>query len=180
MTGLEAARKTESVERRNGDRRKDYKRAEKWYRDSVSGFVIERRRSIRRNEDTERSKHFIWYLDEEDKKKGIRRVILDRVSLYLRRNGDTLYIDMSGELSHNDHLEVRQILDALLQGGIPEVVVNLERLEGVDSAGLGVLVGLRLWQRQHKGHLRLVNVPGSVYRTFMNCRLQKIFCIEDV
>jgi anti-sigma B factor antagonist len=169
----------ESAERRNGDRRKDYKRAEKWHRDSVSGFVAERRRSVRREEDADRSKHFVWYLDEDDKKNGIRRVILDRVSLYLRRDGDTQFIDMSGELSHADHLEVRQILDTIVQVGIPEVVVNLEGLDGVDSAGLGVLVGLRLWQRQHKGQLRLVNVPDSVYRTFMNCRLQKIFCIEN-
>jgi anti-anti-sigma factor len=169
----------ESAERRNGDRRKDYKRAEKWHRDSVSGFVTERRRSIRREEDADLSKHFIWYLGEEDKKNGIRRVILDRVGLYLRRNGDTLYIDMNGELSHVDHLEVREILDTILQAGIPEVVVNLDGLNGVDSAGLGVLVGLRLWQREHKGRLRLVNVPDSVYRIFMNCRLQKVLCIEE-
>lgn len=165
-------------DKRREDRRRDYKQAEEWHRKAGHGLVAERRRQIRRQEDVPEHKDFIWYHGSTPGPNGVRKIVLDRVSLIIRDEGAKHVIEMSGELSHADHGEVRDILDAVSRKGYPTIEVRLRDLNGMDSAGVGLLVGLYLCQHRQKARLTIAEVPESIYRLLLNCRLQKILPIQ--
>ncbi len=60
-----------------------------------------------------------------------------------------------------------------------EVLVNLENIEYLSSAGLGALVGLLKRSRKGNGQLKLCCVQPSIYELFEVMRLTRIFEILD-
>jgi len=55
----------------------------------------------------------------------------------------------------------------------------MAKLTGLDSAGLGVLVGIHICQSRKGKAVTVVDVPPTVYRTIVNCGLQKMFAVNQ-
>ena len=108
-----------------------------------------------------------------------RRIEFDKISVFLHKKPGANVVDMSGDLSYADHHKVRETLRDIFKETFPDVVLNLASLNHVDSAGLGVLVGLRLFQSRDDGQIRLTGVPRSVRKLLKDCRLEKLFSIEQ-
>ena len=167
-------------ERRREDRRKDHELADQWHSESLSGLVLERRRGIRRGGDGEQPKHSAWNGQGKESCPWIRQIVLDQVTILLREEGDSQVVQISGDLCHADFGEVREILERVCHSGSTHVVLDLASLRRVDSAGIGVLVGLRLLQAPKNAHVRLTGVTRPVGRLLEKCRVRKLFCIEPL
>jgi len=70
------------------------------------------------------------------------------------------------------------ILD-LLNGGVTKLVVDLEKVDFMDSTGLGVLVGALRRLKERDGTLSLVCPQGPVLRVLEVTGLSKVFDIHD-
>lgn len=72
-------------------------------------------------------------------------------------HGPTTVLTLSGELTSDQADTFRRSCLERLGRGVRNVVLVLEHLRMIDSAGLEMLLWLREESAQHRGHLRLVN-----------------------
>ncbi len=60
------------------------------------------------------------------------------------------------------------------------LVLDLSAVEQLDAGGLGVLLELRRWARQHSVQMKLVNPSPFVYRVLEATRLTSVFEISSL
>ena len=58
-----------------------------------------------------------------------------------KRTGTVLHAALSGELDHHSAAAVRQALDAAMEDGVRELVLDLSGVSFMDSSGIGVILG---------------------------------------
>jgi anti-sigma B factor antagonist len=99
------------------------------------------------------------------------------VSLVIDRldEGDAAVLALRGELDVEAGPQLREaLLEAIGEGG-RRVVVDLEGVSFIDSAGLGVLVGGLKRARSNDGELVLVCTARTVLRVFEITGLTRVF-----
>jgi len=60
------------------------------------------------------------------------------------------------------------------------LVLDLSAVEQLDAGGLGMLLELRRWARQHSVQIKLVNPSPFVYRVLAATRLTSVFEISSL
>jgi anti-sigma B factor antagonist len=96
----------------------------------------------------------------------------------LEPTADTMTARLSGELDLAAFDACAPLLDALVQSGGADVVVDLRALTFIDSTGLGLLLSLRR-RLAPTTQLRMVAGPDSVRRAFEVTGLTTIFTFID-
>jgi anti-sigma B factor antagonist len=86
-------------------------------------------------------------------------------------------IDVAGEIDIYTAPRLRELLIDLVSKGSYQLVVNLDRVGFLDSAGLGVLVGGQKRVRAHDGSLDLVCTRERILKTLKITGLTKVFGI---
>ena len=97
---------------------------------------------------------------------------------YSAASGTTV-IEVSGEIDVYTAPRLREALVSLVDAGNYRVIVDMERVEFLDSTGLGVLVGGLKRVRAHDGGIDLVCTQGRILRIFRITGLSKVFNIFD-
>ena len=69
----------------------------------------------------------------------------------------------------------RSTIDNLLSTGVTKIIVNLEEVNYVDSAGLGALIEAHRSAKAKGGHLKLSNLGPKFKQALETVRLTKIF-----
>ena len=98
-----------------------------------------------------------------------------------RAEGDRGVLSLQGEVDVANSQQVREAALSLLASGITGLVVDLTKTDYLDSAGLGILVGL--WKRVQESGLKMVvaGAPPRVRHVFEVTRLDQVFPMrEDV
>ena len=86
-------------------------------------------------------------------------------------------VDVSGEIDVYTSPKVKDTINALIEKGAYNLIVNLEQVRYIDSTGLGVLIGALKKVREHEGHIFLVCVDQQIKKVFTITGLVKIFRI---
>ena len=95
-------------------------------------------------------------------------------------NKDSIEIvDVEGEIDVYTAPRLRELLIDLVNNGHYQLVVNMEKVEFLDSTGLGVLVGGLKRVRAHDGSLDLVCTQERILKIFRITGLTKVFGIHD-
>jgi len=94
------------------------------------------------------------------------------------RNGVPV-ISLVGELDNYSSPRVRTLLEDLLVPDSPTVILELSKLEYIDSAGLGVLVGGLKAASSCSGTLALVNPSPAIVHVLRVTGLDRIFQLFD-
>jgi anti-sigma B factor antagonist len=104
-----------------------------------------------------------------------------RVELTLnhRREGDKTVLEVGGEVDVYTAPKLREKLVELVGEGLYDVVVDMTKVEFLDSTGLGVLVGGLKRVRSHDGSLALVCSQERILKIFRITGLTKVFPIYD-
>lgn len=71
-------------------------------------------------------------------------------------------VRVSGEVDMTTAPRLREVVIGVVTGGQPQVIVDLEAVDFLDSTGLGVLVGLLKRTRSQGGDLRLVSTRSAL------------------
>lgn len=97
----------------------------------------------------------------------------------LREETGVAVIEPAGKLDARSAGFVRQRLKTLIEGGRPCVVVDMHRVDFVDSAGLAALVSSLKLARTRAGELRLAALQEPVRLIFEITRLHHAFDIHE-
>jgi anti-sigma B factor antagonist len=87
-------------------------------------------------------------------------------------------VSLRGEIDVYTAPRLRQALIDLVNGGANDIVVDMERVEFLDSTGLGVLVGGLKRVKSNEGSLRLVITQDRIMKIFDITGLSKVFPIH--
>ena len=88
-------------------------------------------------------------------------------------------VDVEGEIDVYTAPRLRELLIDLVNKNNYQLVVNMEKVEFLDSTGLGVLVGAVKRVRAHEGSLDLVCTQERILKIFRITGLTKVFGIHE-
>ena len=88
-------------------------------------------------------------------------------------------VDVIGCLDSHTVVDFERSLHVLIDEGLKQVVVNLENLSYISSAGISALMGLTHRLRQNSGELVLLKPTEKVYRVFRTLGFTSIFRIVE-
>ena len=88
-------------------------------------------------------------------------------------------VDVEGQIDIYTAPRLRELLIDLFEKGNYQLVVNMEKVEFLDSTGLGVLVGGLKRVRAHDGSLDLVCTQERILRIFRITGLTRVFGIHE-
>jgi anti-sigma B factor antagonist len=94
-----------------------------------------------------------------------------------RRDVNGIYVlELSGRLALGDEsMGFRTSVEELLSSGASRIVINLERVHYVDSAGLGALIEAHRKTKAKGGRLRICNLGPKFKQALELARLLPIF-----
>ena len=87
-------------------------------------------------------------------------------------------VTVAGEIDVYTAPKLREKLIELVSEGTYDVVVDLEKVDFLDSTGLGVLVGALKRVKAHDGSLSLVCTQDKILKIFKITGLTKVFPIH--
>jgi anti-sigma B factor antagonist len=101
------------------------------------------------------------------------------LSLSTYDSGDHTVLEVGGEVDVYTAPRLRERLVELVEQGSRHVVVDLSRVEFLDSTGLGVLVGALKRLRAVNGTFKLVCAHERLLKIFRITALDRVFALYD-
>ena len=101
------------------------------------------------------------------------------LSLATRTVADYTVLDVGGEVDVYTAPRLRERLVELIDGGARKVVVDLSRVDFLDSTGLGALIGARRKTHAFMGSFAIVCTQERMLKLFRITSLDKVFAIRD-
>ena len=92
--------------------------------------------------------------------------------------GSASVITLRGEIDVYTAPRLRQALIDLVSRGATDIVVDMDKVDFLDSTGLGVLVGGLKRVKSNEGDLRLVVTQDRIMKIFDITGLSKVFPIH--
>ena len=93
-----------------------------------------------------------------------------------RQLDDVVILDISGRITLGEGtITLRDVLQKLLNRGERKVVMNLEDVDYVDSAGLGELITAFTTVRAHGGQLKLLKLTHRIRDLLQITKLLTVF-----
>src|SRR5262245_43020878 len=109
---------------------------------------------------------------------GIAKTAAGKGQVTVRQAPGAAIAAFSGKLALDSGcLLLRETIKAFLDAGQTRILLNLEKLEFLDSAGLGELVRAHVAVRSHGGHLMLVNPSPNIRHLLQVTRVDRVFDI---
>ncbi len=100
------------------------------------------------------------------------------LSLSIHHLGDVAVFRCAGRITAEDGDELRAAV--LSHNSIRTAVLDLAEVNGVDAAGLGMLLSLRAWAKTSRRQLKLMNLTPMVEEVLEITRLKPEFDICSV
>jgi anti-sigma B factor antagonist len=109
---------------------------------------------------------------------GIRRTAAGKSGVTVRQIPGAAVATFSGKLALDEGCRLlRETVRALLDAGQIRILLNLERLEFMDSAGLGELVRTHVAVRARGGQLTLIHPAPNVFQLLRVTKVDQVFDI---
>jgi anti-sigma B factor antagonist len=94
----------------------------------------------------------------------------------IRQEGDVSVVDLSGKITIGEgDVVLREKVQELLDFDHKKIVLNLEKVSYMDSAGIGELVACYKRAKEKEGTVKLLNPSGKVYDLLQLTKLEDVF-----
>jgi len=96
----------------------------------------------------------------------------------LRHKGSVTILDIEGKIIGPDTLALKSIIEEQIQaaeGGKLNLILNMERVQMMDSSGLGVLVAAYTSIQRNGSRVVLLNLGGNIRSLIVMAKLVTIF-----
>jgi anti-sigma B factor antagonist len=100
------------------------------------------------------------------------------LTLDSRTEGPFQIVAVGGEIDVYTAPRLREAIVAAIDAGHTRLVVDVEKVEFLDSTGLGVLVGALKHARTGGGDIALDGAPTHVWKVFQITGLDKVFTAQ--
>lgn len=105
----------------------------------------------------------------------------------LRHKGSITILDIEGRVIGTDALALKEILDQQVQNASSKaaheeklhLILNMERVQTMDSSGLGILIATNTAIQRSGGRVALLNPSGNVKSLIVLAKLRTIFDCYD-
>ena len=100
------------------------------------------------------------------------------MQINLRNKGNVIILDIEGNLVGPNTIALKNIIDDQIResGGEPVfMILNMERVQMMDSSGLGVIVAAYASIRRNNGRVVLLNIGGNIRSLIVMAKLVTIF-----
>jgi len=107
---------------------------------------------------------------------------MSNIRIYITKHGkhsDIAVIELHGPLDTVASYTFQEKMQSLLQTGLYKFIIDLQHLDYISSAGIGVFPGMSNELRQHKGGLIFVRVPTRIYKLFEMIGLIALFPVLE-
>ena len=92
-----------------------------------------------------------------------------------RTLNDIIILDLEGDLSIGGNKEFRQCVTRIVNSDARKLIVNLAKVEYMDSSGLGELISCYTAMQQVSGHLRLLHLSHRLHQLLVITKLITVF-----
>jgi len=90
--------------------------------------------------------------------------------------GHVALVDFAGKITIGEgDVVLRNTVQELLDSGTKHVLLNLEKVSYMDSAGIGELVACYKRAKEKDGIVKLLNPSGKVYDLLSLTKLEEVF-----
>src|SRR5919108_1118881 len=93
------------------------------------------------------------------------------------QRGEASILTLRGEIDVYTAPRLRQSIVDLVDGGTRQIVVDMEKVDFLDSTGLGVLVGGLKRVKDRDGSMKLIATQDRILKIFDITGLSKVFPI---
>lgn len=94
----------------------------------------------------------------------------------VRQIGHVSVVDLSGKITIGEgDVALRNAVQGLLEEGNSHILLNLEKVSYMDSAGIGELVACYKRSKEKEGSVKLLNPSGKVYDLLSLTKLEEVF-----
>ena len=94
----------------------------------------------------------------------------------VRKLGKVSVVDISGRITIGEgDVMLREKVNELLDAGENRILLNLEKVKYMDSAGIGELVACYKRAKEKEGTVKLLNPSGKVYDLLQLTKLEEVF-----
>ena len=105
---------------------------------------------------------------------------MDMLSFSTKVVGDAVVLTIAGPLQGGgDAEDLREFVDRFILCGVRRLVLDCEKVERIDAAGVGALVYARCKIGHVRGHLSLLNTTARVQRVLAVSRLSGLFEMSE-
>jgi anti-sigma B factor antagonist len=93
-----------------------------------------------------------------------------------RNIGHVTVVDLAGKITIGEgDVVLREKVHDLLDGGSQHILLNLEKVSYMDSAGIGELVACYKRAKEKEGTVKLLNPSGKVFDLLQLTKLEEVF-----
>ena len=100
------------------------------------------------------------------------------MQINLRNKGSVTILDVEGNLVGPNTIALKKTIDDQIREADGEpvfMILNLERVQMMDSSGLGVIVAAYASIRRDNGRIALLNIGGNIRSLIIMAKLVTIF-----
>lgn len=96
-----------------------------------------------------------------------------------RRVSGATALDLTGEVDSYNAPKLRERMERLIADGDAQIIINLSKVDYIDSTGIGMLVGSLKQASEAGGGIKIICPNKEVYRLFHITNLTRAFPIYD-
>ena len=99
----------------------------------------------------------------------------------LREKGEVVILDLSGEIRFSEAVfpSLKKLIVEQLASGKKNILLNFEKVEFIDSYGIGDIVAAHTAVQEKKGKLKLAHLSHKIWLIFNYSGLTRILEIFD-
>lgn len=101
------------------------------------------------------------------------------MTIKLKKNREIYIIELDGELDLYNAYKVKTLYSKMTEKGIHSIILDLEKLDYLDSSGLGSIIYIFSDIKSHNGKLSLCHLNGTPKSLIQMTHLDRFFLIGD-
>lgn len=92
-------------------------------------------------------------------------------------NQTSVALHLSGRLDANTAPDLKSQLQGMIEQGVNNIIIDMEKVQFIDSSGLSVFVGGLRLVREKNGRLSLTSINQQVHQALKMTHLDQLFTI---
>jgi anti-sigma B factor antagonist len=101
------------------------------------------------------------------------------MELKIRKHSDIYIIDVNGEMDLYNSYKLKELVMKMLEKKVDKFIINLEKVEYIDSSGIGALIYITSTIKKMNLQFTIANVHGSVKKVIELTKLMGYFPISN-
>ncbi|QTQ13834.1 STAS domain-containing protein [Treponema parvum] len=101
------------------------------------------------------------------------------MEMTIRKSGEVYIVDVLGEMDLYNSYKLKDLISKMIEKDIKAFVINLDKVDYIDSSGIGVLIYICTTVKKADLQLAITNVHGSVQKVISLTKLNVFFPIVD-